>query len=292
MHKHINLIINILINVMLLTSNASQLTKITDIQNALENHQKRMALAIGNDQNFQKFVEKYSPPVDVIKEWVQNEYFIYQDSQSSIKKYQPNKFLVKDCSISRIINAERLRKYIQEKKYTWIDVPKKYIFLAGNKWLVMADEIKTKGDDCYTMPFEQFKELFDIVVTTGYRDFYNRNVEIELNDEKIYFIDTEDQAFAPSEFDGNKLLEYIDHLEEYSIDMNTALSQEGVEWFELQKKGLIEKYTREPFTCTSIRSRKDLDDPTISTADVRKYISAFQDKNQHIDFYQKRDCQT
>lgn len=138
-----------------------------------------------------EFVTENSPPVKLYNKWISYEKAIYND------KYQDfeTDFWAKD-DLSRILNANLLKKYIEEKKFKYVDVPKKYIFFAGNKWKVMSQSIKNFDfKEKYTADKKQIEELLDIICKFGYWDFLGHNIVLDAESKKLFFIDTEDNAF-------------------------------------------------------------------------------------------------
>lgn len=102
----------------------------------------------------------------------------------------PNKdyYFKKDDSqrpITRIINAHRIERCIEEHGLQHVGVPKKYFVLRDNEWAVLAEGIESS--DCF-LTLEQVEDLVIVVEKTGIADLHNENIKTQGS--KVFIIDT------------------------------------------------------------------------------------------------------
>lgn len=162
------------------------------VQSQINNHQKRTLEESSKNSEFQKFVQKFSPPGDLLDVLVSNEQTIYEKPRDFNNAGYA--IVAKGTDLSRIIIAHRMNNYIEKKKYTSVGVPKKYIFLAGDVWTVIAEKIDDRKDK-RLVTLKQMQEAVDVVENMGYSDFDAKNLIFDKRG-KIFFIDTEEESFV------------------------------------------------------------------------------------------------
>jgi len=153
---------------------------------------------------FEKFVQKFTPPKDAQVTIKKNESAVAYSTCSLIKGFPANytsshidgtpDLYIKGSDINRIINAERFRECIKRNNLTKVAVPHKYICKAYGRWKVVAQNIDTDLDGINQLTFEQVQELVTITEQTGYRDWKVANIIIDTQG-IINFIDLEDRSF-------------------------------------------------------------------------------------------------
>lgn len=184
-------------------------------------HQERMEYWLnGAPESFKLFIQLYSPSPEVLQDWVMQEKTFYNHDASDKYNASQEDFFVKNFDIFRIINARRIKNYIQQKNYMFVDVPKKYIFLTGDSWIVIAQKIKPLKDlTNYKISEQAIDELSDIVTTMGFSDFGLGQNLIIGEDGKIWMIDVEKDAFNPLSDKGPCYNKYFNLIElKNSID--------------------------------------------------------------------------
>lgn len=183
-----------------------------------------------DQKEFEKLVNEFSPSKTTLLKWIQDEREIYDWPSRYTQK--SSDFYVKDEKVERVVNAAIIGNYIKEKKYKFVDVPKKYLFFAGDSWHVIAEKIPLLDDKDYKITIEQIKEVSDIVETMDYKDFFGINLIFGKN-KKVFFIDTEDNAFDIG--DCSNKYRNIQALKHY---FRSRLSSSATEWLENRIKEL------------------------------------------------------
>ena len=184
----------------------------------------------------EKFVARYAPPADVIELLEKyKEQVLKIDKRGSLKEL-PN-FFIKTADTSprfrshllhRVVNAERLRRFIAQHRLTRLDVAKKYIYkLEGiwinkgtcvvrldGKWIVLAEKINFKPQQL-ELSLQEVQQLAVVAEKALYRDWgFARAIEDgkkyagnnwvrSEKTGKLVCIDTEDRSFEAGE--GNDL---------------------------------------------------------------------------------------
>jgi len=238
-------------------------------------YQRRMNILIGNNKAFKAFVERYSPPLDLYNQWITQEQQIANYRTQFIKLKD---FVIKGRNISRIINVARIKNYLKDKKYVMVDVPKKYIFLADNTWMIIAQEIhKTK--EKISIDVEQIKELADLVNEFMFSDFEGSNI-IMGEDGKLYLIDIEDKSFEPSRFlfssDDRLCSNKIGILRQLRSYLKGAMTEPAEQWLNDYIESVKQRYRNSEQLCSTIFDRTDLDDDDIDTAAVKEYVEQLE----------------
>lgn len=251
-------------------------------------HQKRTFEESSKNSEFQKFVQHFSPPANLSAYLVPYERILYEQA-TVFNRLQDSKFVAKSTDLTRLIIAQRMNNYIKKKNYTSIGVPQKYIFLTGDVWTVIAEKIdETKNKP--TIGLQQMMELTDIIETTGYSDFDDKNLMSDKNG-KIFFIDTEDKSFISpigkynfGIIPGSKLRDEdtIALCKEKYINLNYFnqylgrygyLQKEDARNFLMQKINQLKiKYENSEETYTKITGATDLDDYNVNINALSEYI--------------------
>jgi len=190
---------------------------------------------INTSQNKINFMEKYAPPIEIVK--------CIEESISA----EENIFYAKYCTgvkvlyglcykgptVDRVINAIRLRNYIQEKKFNKnFDVATKYVYEIDGEIHVFAKKIMYSLIKSLTS--EEVKQLATLIVDTGFTDFggdWCSNIVRDDDTGKIIFIDTENKTFEPLY---NK--RYL--INRFILNLGMRMKKEDLTWLKKYAKTL------------------------------------------------------
>lgn len=239
------------------------------------------------NNHFKKFVTIFSPPPALLEILVPHEKTLYENSM--LFNRMRNNVLAKDTDLSRIIISQRMNNYIQQKEYLHVNVPKKYIFLTGDIWMVIAERIDSKKDP-HTITLLQMQEAIDIVENLGYSDFDDINL---ITDSRgiLFFIDTEEKSFISpigkynwgiiegSHLKDNdtealckekylNLMCFNNYLDKYKYIQEEAARQ----FLKNRIETLKNTYETSSVTYTKVTGRTDLDNSEIDSTALNKYI--------------------
>lgn len=148
------------------------------------------------------FLTKHAPPPEICESIEKNKkeiiLFEKEDEVNKEKKTKTKKlegipgFYVKK-DVSRIFNALRLKKLINNAGLVLVDVAQKYVYPVDGILYVFAEEIKESSQtSLYTI--NEIKALSIIARESGFGDFGERNIKRDIN-KKLIFIDTENLSF-------------------------------------------------------------------------------------------------
>ena len=147
---------------------------------------KRRSAYIGDNKAFQKFVDVYSPPAPLLSTLIRNEKEIYD---RPLFHYRSDQIIAKGSreAVGRIILANRMRNYIQQKNFKFASAPQKYIFLAGDQWILIAQKIK-RAQSPSPINLERIQELTDIATEFNFKDLHSAMVRTDLtfNNSQFY----------------------------------------------------------------------------------------------------------
>lgn len=152
-------------------------------------------------QNKIKFMKKYAPPSEIvmcIEESIkESENLFYGKYCAGVKVLYG--LYYKGPTVERVINAARLRNYIQEKKINDnFDVAIKYVYEIDGEIHVFAKKVTYSLIRSLTS--EEVKQFATLITDTGFADFggdWCSNVVRDDDTGKIIFIDTENKTFEP-----------------------------------------------------------------------------------------------
>lgn len=141
---------------------------------------------------FEKFAREFAPPSNVQK--------TIEDNKDNLPWYgliegknNESTVFAKGNDISRIANAEGMRKVIEDNNFTTVAVPKKWIYQVNDEWRVFAEYIKA-GQAKDNLTLQETQELVGLTEATGFRD-WDGNILINKYNRKMTLIDTEDNSF-------------------------------------------------------------------------------------------------
>ena len=105
-------------------------------------------------------------------------------------------FFIKGSSIDRIINAERMNKYLKDNKLHGFKVATECLTCKDGSINVVSEKIKI-GDQDKKMSLQEVQNLVKISEDTGYWDWqFGRNVMRDVEG-RLVFVDTEDISYNP-----------------------------------------------------------------------------------------------
>lgn len=255
------------------------------VQSQLNNHHKRTLAESSKNGEFQKFVQKFSPPGDLLDVLVSNEQTIYEKPRDfNTAGYA---IVAKGTDLSRIITTHRMNNYIEQKEYTSVGVPKKYVFLTGDVWTVIAERIDERKDK-HSVTLKQMQEAVDVVENMGYSDFDAKNLIFDKRG-KIFFIDTEEESFVSpigkyqfgviedSDLRDNDTAALCKekhlNLKYFREYFNSHPQEKAAQDFLIQRIEKLEgQYENSKETYTKVTGRTDLDNHDINMNALNTYI--------------------
>ena len=250
----------------------------------LDLYYNRVSAAIGNNQDTKKFIEKFSPPPALLRQLIEEQ---SQFTPEQKKRFNNNPraynntdfgqkndliYIKQDKAVPRIICAYRMKKLIEKKSYTTVDVPKKYFFLTDRFWVCVAEKITTTTD-IPTTELQQMKEISDIALH-GYTDFQTSNWIMDAN-HKLFFIDTEIRSFFFGKQKKSYALEKLKILLESPKNLYPT-SQEAIDYLESK----ISQYQSSE-QIISLPLMKDLDNDDINNEEVQKWLARWNFKQSN-----------
>jgi hypothetical protein len=228
---------------------------------------------------FQKFITKFSPPVDAQADLIENEQLIYNALGELEYNKKQDRFHVKSrLDFDRILNVERMKKLINQHHFKHITVPNKYIFFIGDGFLNIADKIKPYSQPYELISKDEIEELANFVEEIGYSDFTLYNL-FKSSNGKWVFIDTENNSFK-ARLKGScrnavsNLEELRHYLLEYSDRIGTnGMAQEANIWLNTKINNLETALVIDQHKQCSppVVQRTDLDDADINMEAVKRY---------------------
>ncbi len=141
----------------------------------------------------EKFYEKYRLPEDKVSTFYTDSDMIFFSKYYERFKLLPE-FFIKDEKIGRLINAERMRRVIENNNLIYLDVPQKYIYKSLNKIKILADTIE--ASDLGHLSLQEVKAIVTFIEKTGYHDWHSANILRNIKTNKLTLIDTENNAFV------------------------------------------------------------------------------------------------
>jgi hypothetical protein len=111
------------------------------------------------------------------------------------------KHYLKSDELERIINAERMKRFVEENNLYHLRVADKCLCRRGNGLEVLSQKVKFREHDSQ-LTLSQTQQLALLAENTGFRD-WNGNIGWDVNS-KLTFFDTEDYAFYLGRIKGNQ----------------------------------------------------------------------------------------
>jgi len=271
---------------------AKLITSIRDREKIrLEDHQKRMDQFIGDDKEMKKFVEANSLPANEYKEFVKDEKKVYYRHVGVYNTPSQQYFLKGDSDVDgRITNANRMNTYIEQKGYTTVAAPKKYIFLAGNQWITIAERIEcTKSNEPLTLT--QAQELTDVVTELGYSDLtFGENI-LQNNKGQSVTVDTERESFASPSWEYTYRDKALNgwNLRNY-IYGRFGATDEAKAWLDKTAGGLRAQYEHSTERFVGRISDESLDKHPVDTEVVHAHLNNHKKtKSYNDDFFGEKE---
>lgn len=248
----------------------------------------------------EKFAQRYAPPQNVIELLETYKELVLKLDKRGVLKEIPNFFIkVADTSprfrahlLHRVVNAERLRRFIAKYGLTHLDVVKKYMYkLEGlwinkdtcavrldGKWIVLAEKVNFKPQQL-ELSLQEVQQLTVVAEKALYRDwgfaravdngqkYAGNNWVRSSNTGKLVCIDTEDRSFEAGEgvdLSGKPLLVAFDYLYDALYkDCNCSFSTRR--WLRKYKKS-----KRNVNGGLSLNRSKAFDDKDMDFEEVKK----------------------
>lgn len=255
---------------------------------SITDHQKRTLKESSKNSEFQKFVQKFSPPSDLLDILVPNEQTIYEKPRDFNNAGYA--IVAKGTDLSRIIIAHRMNNYIEQKNYTSVGVPKKYIFLTGDVWTVIAEKIDETKDK-HPVTLKQMQEAVAVIENMGYSDFDAKNLIFDKRG-KIFFIDTEEESFVSpigkyhfGVIEGTTLRDNdtkalckeksinLQYFDTYLNKCNYSQSKDAHDFLIGRIEQLKGQYENSKETYTKVTGRTDLDTYDVDMNALNEYIN-------------------
>ena len=174
------------------------------------------------------------------------------------------KFYVKDDKISRLVNAIRLQRFMQDNGITDIDIPQKcwsrklQSVVASNIPGLTMQELKESGRK---LTLEEVQKLARIIEETSLGDLYYRNLYLSVKN-RLSLIDLEDRSFFVENGIIGKLWPLFDWPME--IEAQEWLTKRFLECREIENKDDRNARMSDGFKCN-----RKYDDPDINFNKVK-----------------------
>jgi|GEM_PF-3568960 len=212
-----------------------------ELATRIEDHKKRTQAFIGGSKAMKQFYQDHAAPQDLYASLVKDEKKVYSNDFGA---YGSSYFLKGTREpIWRIVNANRMRNFFDEKKYKTVTVPKKHIFLAGNQWISVAEKV-TEPTHPVPLNLTQTQELFHSVVEFGFSDlgFAGQNI-MQNKQGQCVFIDTESESFASPSWDYIEKDKAINgwNIKNYILS-HFSITDEAKEWLKKEADNLKAQY--------------------------------------------------
>lgn len=226
------------------------------------------------------FVQRYTPPSDILEQIIADEQEIIADTIGYNNRQ--DSIFIKDDNILRVLFASRMKNYIKQRKYQYVEVPRKYVVLIGEKLLVVAERIDGVPMNAATLNVEQIMQFADVVMAMGYKDIdacINQYANIVVYNNRFFFRDTEKVSFC--HFNENEPQSRLDLLKNLAKSLTTygeQLTEDVRAW--LEEALYLEN---NEFASDSISTRTDLDDYALNYNEIESYY--YQHGGDSNNFY-------
>lgn len=180
-----------------------------------------------------------------------------------------NEHYLKEDQLERIINAERMKRFIEINNLYHLRVADKCLCKNGDRLDVLSQKVDFRLHDS-KLTLSQTQQLALLVENTGFRD-WNGNLGWG-KDDKLVFFDTEDYAFFLGRIRGSeeknipnqcKLVFFA------NIPYYNHMEPDAQEWFKERRKNLFN--SEEGVAEAQILPFNDkYDDPTINFEEVKR----------------------
>jgi len=215
---------------------------------------------------FEKFVKKFAPSADVCKAIEDAEEIKYKGF--CFIKSSPALY-AKDENIDRIINAYRMREYIQRNNLDRLTVPEKCIYkVDGKRWVVFANVVKYGSWQRRSIGLEEAKQLATLTEELGYKDWHLNNVVRDSCNNTLAVIDTEDRSFFANRFVEEIPKAYKARCVSTLSRLNYAMDEPAKEWLA----------NREEYLRNSVSSPTKYDDSDIDFEKVKEEYKEIRKK--------------
>jgi len=221
--------------------------------------------AVSTQADFERFVKKHQPPepirslIDANRADLEHKYF------KRIKKIPG--LMIKGYDITRVINAQRMRRCIEMFNLDQLDVAQKYFYKVGETWRIFA---------CYVEPHSeqpllnliQVQQLAKLAEETGFRDWYP-NWYFDKRG-KFTCIDMEDRSFVGGPLNRTKgtKAEFVKSLLRLEHDMEP----EALQWLQ-DRITTLQNSPEGTVQCPRLMDNTQFDEPEINIVKVKQYFS-------------------
>lgn len=225
--------------------------------------------AIAMRADFEKFVKKHQPPEPLRSEIERHKQVLAESVYPRIKEIPD--IIRKPSDISRVINAERMRRCMEMFNLDQLGVAQKYFYKVGDSWEVLARYVTGIEPHPVRQPYlklVQVQQLAKFAEETGFRD-WTSNWRFDMQG-KFTCIDTEDGSFAgrfPNTREGSKA-EFVGRLTGYQ----QVMEPEAFTWLQGRITAL-ESRPEGTARCSTLMDNTKFDDPEINIANVKRYYS-------------------
>ena len=233
---------------------------------AIETPAQRYGIDESQTPEFAKFINKYGFPKELYKKLQTQEPTQPHNHPlnfSCFLKEDPH-YIIKDDQMERVINAVRLRNFIEENHLTYVEVPQKYFGKLNNLWTVLA-EVVPENREILSLSLAEIKELEIIALNTGFIDWHSGNILRNPQNNKLTFIDTEEDSFIDQ---SDEPISEKELLEEWLNNLKPHMSSEAATYLASR----IENSNTQQKTFESKMAT------TLSNIDFKKSLREFQEK--------------
>jgi len=199
-----------------------------------------------------EFYQKYALPENLLPKIQTHDldlcYFALGYKQEVLESFPDFSFRVKTKNIvSRVINAHRLKRCIEQHNLDRLSVPEKYVYVTSiglpvllaqvvNYTHYSSDDIdsirdeKTQDSKILNLSSEEVSQLHTFIKETGYHDWHYGNLVRSKDNGKLYIIDTEHSAFLEREFMEHSDFLYSNPDDDFSYNTCVGVFFDVVGW--------------------------------------------------------------
>jgi hypothetical protein len=210
-----------------------------------------------------KFLKRYYCPTNV-KDLYQNIY----ERQDSILLGAYNDFTL----FERVINAARMRNYIQSKHFKHLEIPEQCLTLRDSQWTLIAKNVGHYADSL-ELSLSEVKELTELIEDTGFADWGGYNILQNFKNKKLAFVDTENKSFAIGSGInlGNNLFHQskLNYLLQAVPHLNRCINTKAQTWLQNRINTLAKSPTS---FFPSLPNNPNYDDPDINFEQVKEEL--------------------
>lgn len=224
----------------------------------------------------EKLAQKHCPPAHVIKCIEKNKKRImelrYDRGNGQIM--QPFGYL-KECPdvyfkgtrIDRLVNAERMRKCIEQYNLK-LKVIRKYIYNIDGTWIVLADRVDVCHDS-FELTLQECQDIYELAKRTAYFDWNFTCNWMRDTQGALVCCDTENGSFCKETSSFKWVYNYLHEC--IGMFWNTIVTDQKIIEYAQQKKEDMKGFEGR-LTITPLHEQTQYDDPELDFEEVKKLL--------------------